>query len=588
MAILNNDKHSIGDLFSNRNPFIIPKHQRAYSWEEGEIESFCQDIQEVEDEYFFGGIVSVHEHTTNVTGRTYRVVDGQQRLATFTILLAVLRKAFQTLALQAKEEKDATTEETANSLAEDLYDNYLTYKNTRKKPPVREYRLTLSKVDRGYFSELLDEEDPEIRAESHRRLNQAWQSMNNHLIVPILKNSQIQVEKKLDQLLLLKEKLLEHSVVIHITCDELDEAYQLFEVLNDRGKELAIGDYLRSSTLEQLDNNTAYQDKASECWDEILAKKNSEKYIKIYLTSHLASIKKSNIHRQFQKAFFSNSDNKLEIKQQILNIRDMFEVYESISEGIFPYENSQTTSWEKNRLSILIHQLDHKLCIPFLLSLYECASETDFKNSILYIEKFVFRYITVSGLRANRLSDIYKKHILSMRRNNLFDINDFKLDLKNILNSQCKDQFFIEKIESGLSYKKNSKSIKKIRYFLTTLETYYSSYNRMDPTQALKPSMDIQYNIDSIDIEHVYPQNPKVKLTFLEPYTHDIGNLTFWSPNDNKAASNEEFSKKETYYKDSNIGLTRHLTIHSKWDVMEIENRKELYFDMAKKIFYID
>lgn len=83
MPIVNNDKHSIGDLFNNRNPFMIPKHQRAYSWEKDEVEAFCTDIKEISKEYFFGGVVSVHQLVSNSQGRTYKVVDGQQRLATF-------------------------------------------------------------------------------------------------------------------------------------------------------------------------------------------------------------------------------------------------------------------------------------------------------------------------------------------------------------------------------------------------------------------------------------------------------------------------------------------------------------------------
>ena len=94
MSIEKNDKHSIGDLLSSRNPFVIPKYQRAYSWGKDEVEAFCEDVRDIKEEYFFGGIVSVFELYDNSPGRIYKVVDGQQRLATFTILLYVLKEAF--------------------------------------------------------------------------------------------------------------------------------------------------------------------------------------------------------------------------------------------------------------------------------------------------------------------------------------------------------------------------------------------------------------------------------------------------------------------------------------------------------------
>ncbi|MCP3738498.1 DUF262 domain-containing protein [Rossellomorea sp. BNER] len=102
LAILANEKHSIGDLFNNRNPFIIPKHQRAYSWENEEIEAFCSDISNISKEYFFGGVVSVHQLSENGPGRIYRIVDGQQRIATFTLLIAQLRNGFNRLSEKAR------------------------------------------------------------------------------------------------------------------------------------------------------------------------------------------------------------------------------------------------------------------------------------------------------------------------------------------------------------------------------------------------------------------------------------------------------------------------------------------------------
>lgn len=591
MSILANDKHSIGDLLSNRNPFVIPIHQRAYSWEEEEIHSFCQDIMEISTEYFFGGIVSVHEHSNNVPGRIYRVVDGQQRLATFTILLALLKEAFETVSIEGDQEGDDTTKQTAESLADDLQENYLTFRNTRLKPPVREHRLTLSKVDKEFFKSLINGQPLAEESVSHTRLRKAWRIIKENLITPILKNENDSASGKLDQLQSLKEKALENSVIIHITCDNLDEAYQLFEVLNDRGKELAIGDYLRSSTLEILENNESYQKTVSDSWDEILSKKNSEKFIKVYLSSHVASVKKSNVHRQFQKNFFSNlgTNSELEIMTRIKNMRDMLEVYESISEGIYPYQHSVTLSWEKNRLSLLINHLDHKLCIPFLLALYECGSEYDFKECVLLIEKFVFRYITVSGLRANRLSDIYKKHIISMRKEIKFDLNEFKSDLRELLQAHCNNKLFKDMLSTNLYYKKNSKSIKKIRYFLITLESYFTWYLRykVDDLQRPKPNMSVNFNIDSVEIEHIYPQNPRIVDATLTEYTNFIGNLTFWSPEDNKSANNNQFSDKKKYYSDSNVAITRKLSEESVWNVDEVIKRGEMYFDMSLLIFSI-
>ena len=512
-------------------------------------------------------------------------------MATFTLLIALLRNAFEIAANEAKNENEDTNEMTAQSLADDLYNNYLTYTDTRKRPPSREFRLTMSEVDKDFFRDLLNGQNPSPRAESHRRLLYAWDYINQQLILPIVNDSNLTIEEQLNRLQNLKDNILEHSVIIHIVCDNMDEAYQLFEVLNDRGKELAIGDYLRSTTLELLDSNPVYQDRVSECWDDILSRKNADKYIKDYLTSHIATLKKSNIHRQFQKKFFtfiSNNDNlERDVRDRVINLKNMFDVYEMLKEGIYPYQNPTANSWQRNRLTLLIKYLDHRHCIPFLMALFECGTENDFIESVMTIEKFVFRYITVSGLRANKLSSVYKTHILNMRRKGVFNLNEFKNDLCHLLNVDCTNQRFAEAIENNLKYKSDSKTIKKMRYFLTTLEDHYSWYTQTNRPQIPRPSMNVLYNLDNLEIEHVYPQNASQQIASLEPLKNTIGNLTFWSPNDNKIAGNNPFTQKQIYYQKSNIAITRILGNLRDWDVTTIEERKNFYIDIAQHVFNI-
>lgn len=592
MPIVNNDKHSIGDLFNNRNPFMIPKHQRAYSWEKDEVEAFCTDIKEISKEYFFGGVVSVHQLVSNSQGRTYKVVDGQQRLATFTLFIALLKNAFNEIALKAVKISDTTNEETAKSLAADLEDNYLTYKDTKKRPPVKENRLTMSKVDLNFFKDLLKGVEPVAEAASHKKLLYAWKEINTQLINPILKNKAYTISEQLDMLQDYRDKVLEQSVVIHIVCDNLDEAFQLFEVLNDRGKALAVGDYLRSTTLEYLEKNPTDQVRVSEHWDYILSKNSSEKFIRSYLSSHIGVIKKSHLHRQFQQAFFDytykNVSNDQDILNRVSDLRRVYDVYELIENGEWPYKNSRlSSSWEKNRLKLLINQLEHKLCIPFLLAAYDTVNEQDFKKIVFATEKFVFRYISVANLRANVLSQIYQKYILSMRKNNTLNISTYMSDLQEIIETSCNDEIFGMAIYSNLIYKESSSNRKKLRYFFTTVEDYYGWFKDSKGKIVPQPATNIIHNVDNIEIEHIYPQNPKQVDPHIDPIKNSIGNLTFWAPFDNKYAGNGNFTEKVPYYKDSNIAITRKLGDLNSWGFEEIEERKKFYRDISLKVFQL-
>lgn len=91
-------RQTIGSLLSTTSPRIaVPDWQRSYAWDTPQIEIFWQDLiayseqypeaNILGEEYFLGSIVIVTGGETNL------LLDGQQRLATATILLSALRDA---------------------------------------------------------------------------------------------------------------------------------------------------------------------------------------------------------------------------------------------------------------------------------------------------------------------------------------------------------------------------------------------------------------------------------------------------------------------------------------------------------------
>ena len=89
-------KTSIGGLLGEyeRRPIKLPEFQRPYSWERAQLAAFWSDLQSFQERYdknsvsatYFLGPVVVIESKEEIT-----ILDGQQCLATATILLAVFR-----------------------------------------------------------------------------------------------------------------------------------------------------------------------------------------------------------------------------------------------------------------------------------------------------------------------------------------------------------------------------------------------------------------------------------------------------------------------------------------------------------------
>lgn len=94
---------TIKDLLISGHTFEIPRFQRAYSWEKRHYAEFLQDItsnliiadgQIRSDAYFVGTMLFIGNFIDS--GKSViRVVDGQQRLTTITILFSVLSDLFK-------------------------------------------------------------------------------------------------------------------------------------------------------------------------------------------------------------------------------------------------------------------------------------------------------------------------------------------------------------------------------------------------------------------------------------------------------------------------------------------------------------
>ncbi len=95
MARIENHKYSIEEAFRECF-YIVPDYQREYVWTDKEVHQLLEDIGEQIDagttrEYFIGTVLVSPTDQKN----HYEVIDGQQRLTTFFLLLCALKHLFQ-------------------------------------------------------------------------------------------------------------------------------------------------------------------------------------------------------------------------------------------------------------------------------------------------------------------------------------------------------------------------------------------------------------------------------------------------------------------------------------------------------------
>ena len=84
------------EFLRNSKQFVVPIYQRNYSWESGQCQQLWDDVLHAGRHsnisgHFIGSLVHVERSLATVTAPEARlIIDGQQRLTTFTLLIAAL------------------------------------------------------------------------------------------------------------------------------------------------------------------------------------------------------------------------------------------------------------------------------------------------------------------------------------------------------------------------------------------------------------------------------------------------------------------------------------------------------------------
>ncbi|MGE0765597.1 MAG: DUF262 domain-containing protein [Hyphomicrobiaceae bacterium] len=242
---------TIGEMLGGRLRLRVPGYQRPYAWTVRQAAQLLDDVllaiddcpaeaigDKAGNDYFLGAIVLMETERSSGSGRagapdaTHEIIDGLQRLATVTILLAVLRD------MAEDDDIDA-----AVAAARCLSDPD---SPAHGGDDVRDFlRLRLAGGTHRFFYEYIQQPgassampaDDDLPAPETRLLE-----VREHLMASLIGESR----ERRRQLL---QFLLENCHFAVISARTLDRAHHLFAVLNDRGLPLARGDILKAQIL---------------------------------------------------------------------------------------------------------------------------------------------------------------------------------------------------------------------------------------------------------------------------------------------------------------------------------------------------
>jgi hypothetical protein len=216
----------------------VPAYQRDFAWDKEQVEELLGDLSEAihsrEPEYFLGSIV-----LSAGTSEFLQVTDGQQRLATTSIMIAAIRNYF----LANGEQERAGKLESDFLLSRDI--------RTLEFIP----RLRLNAHDHDFYEQVVLKRPAGQQllasdAASHRRIEKAVKIVSDYVQTLAKANPKDPVGTLLDW----SEYLETQCKVIWVTVPDEGNAFTIFETLNDRGLDLAISDLLKNFLFYKAGN----------------------------------------------------------------------------------------------------------------------------------------------------------------------------------------------------------------------------------------------------------------------------------------------------------------------------------------------
>ena len=241
---------TIIDLFDGKRRYLIPLYQRQYAWKVSpqlellwfDIERSANSLEEAgkfHAPHFMGAIVIAQLKTFGKQVQAFEVIDGQQRLTTFQLLLA----AFRDVAIDLSPEYAAEIAK------------YLLNDGVMEIPSVERFKLWPSLVDRAAFTRLIDTEGVGAPAEhlieddeGVRPATAAYDYFVDVIRKHVCKSGSFdsfRMEK-------LFESLKDGLAVVSIELEGGDEPQTIFETLNSRGVDLGAGDLMRNFIFQRV------------------------------------------------------------------------------------------------------------------------------------------------------------------------------------------------------------------------------------------------------------------------------------------------------------------------------------------------
>lgn len=554
-------------LFSGGRLFEIHPPQRRFRWESRQIQELWDDIVNARDtsrdSYFLGTLLLVPLSDGRVS-----VIDGQQRITTLSLLLAILRDycaRFENLRFRA------------NKLHE------LISRVDHDGNPVGSLVVTLQNPDAKVYKELVEQvgSTNDIGAGPgllRKALVALKQKVSNHVGTPDPDEDTL---RDLCQYIQTSVKLLPIEVPNEI------EGYLVFDTTNARGLRLSQSESLKACVATVARQNSNLSNELLEQWNEVAQKLDRptlsmdvmDNYLHVIWCSKKGYTTKRRLGDVVRKEL--NNSEKLEAFMY-----DLQAYCDSYLDVVVPSQDDPSLRRDLEDLNHLNVQ-----CHSFLTMVHKHANH-HFREAVDLVLSLQIRNITIGTMRPNTFEKHWPRWAIDVRQGNIDKA------FQKIRGNMVDDETFRQAMESK-----------------TIMSTATAAHllRRLDPVNA--PGGGV--HIVGVDVEHILPRSvirklanhqkltPNVKHWIedlghripestsemdklgevLSPMLNSLGNQALLNSTANKVAKDRRFSKKKAFYGTQKLDFTSSLVNRDEWGPIQIMERQQEMAHRAPEIW---
>lgn len=573
-------------FMKNENMIEIPFFQRAYVWGEDEWVQLFDDLldsfndKKTNKTHFLGSIILKQLDTNAGEGSRRSLIDGQQRLTTFSILIKSLYDK-----IPDDEKPD--------------YNEYLFGKPIKDKNP----KIKHSKINSNSFVKVL-------------KATNSLMEKSDDKILECYRYFRSRVEK-LDDFRGFMDFILDSKLWVVIDLNKDDDEQKIFDSINSTGVKLTATDIIKNALFAKaIELNTDYETLYKTYWENVFEGENIDFWDSEVTTGRLKRTQSEIFLHAFAivKGFFDaeisleklsscykdkiKDFNKDTIETFLQELKQYAEIYFKFPKIIFSGNEKQVATNfvfddYESRLFHILKVADVNTIMPLLLKLKALYDKNKYTLKECYeiLEVFIVGCY-VSSATTKDYNKLFAKMTLELDIENPTD--SIKKHLQERVTIALPNRFQIENSLKSVSKKLDNKRAKLVLFWIEL-------FRRHNNPNDIK---ELSYKYE---LEHLMPQKWEENWKEIgkdkdnaERLIYQIGNMTLLNGSLNVSISNAEWeiklngdkSKKNCIRKCADLLITRDDIVENKnikeWNKTEIEDRTKKLIDDFFKIWNID